>query len=379
MEEIRYPFFVLFGRDRDVLINILTLDYINVDNKTFHKWKETGKNIDIERFISAPTPKLKALETPAVSELKIIVNQYCNLDCLYCYEKNKLPIKMNPKVVEKHLKENTYRSVSLFGGEPLLYFDTFKEIADTVLNAGIKRISTITNGTLITDEMAEFIADKGIDIAVSIDGRKEAHDKMRKDKNRNCTYDKVVAGIRKLQEHGINVTGSVTIADHNANTIGQEIEFLATELGIRNFSLSLYTGNVFSCGSNHDVLIRAYEALIRLGANEGSFSYLLETLISSNPQILGCKTGVVTRTLMPDGRFYGCHVFATFGLQVPSKEFKERTFDKIKECSRCYAAPICGGGCLFEAYVKNGDIYSPGGHCSIKRATMDWAVERFYR
>jgi uncharacterized protein len=375
MDELYYPFFTTRKRDTYLILNVRNLDSIRVGCATFKKWRSGDSNEKIEQFLNKRRPA-KHAKVPTKGRLRLILNQNCNLACRYCYEtccKRKTVIGI--KEISDHLKTNKYYSVGLFGGEPLLYFDLFKQAVEIVHSAGIKRISVITNGTLISDEIAEFIADSKIDPAVSIDGRKSVHDAMRVDKAGRGTYERTFEGIKKLQNNGSDVIASLTISKLNAKTIAKEIEHLAG-LGIKKFSFSLFMGA--DEGLYPNVLANAYDKILEMGLRELNLNELIDVLYRKIPHIRGCSAGAGYQVLSPMGLF-GCHAFATAQIQSPSlQEFRDRTIDKIDACSKCYAAPFCGGGCAYTAYVNNHNILSPGGNCSARKRVMDWAVKRFY-
>lgn len=87
--------------------------------------------------------------------------------------------------------------ILFYGGEPLLNFDMLGYTVEKVEQSGINAFfSIITNGSIMTDTMAEFIKKHHIQITVSLDGNKETNDKLRIDNNGNGTYEKVVSTIK---------------------------------------------------------------------------------------------------------------------------------------------------------------------------------------
>ena len=147
------------------------------------------------------------------------VGAACNLRCKYCYylEKSKLyPHEhnmMDDETLENFIKEYIESQTMpeiLFtwhGGEPMLrpvsYYEKVMELQRKY--AGGRNIdnSLQTNGTLITDEYAEFFHRNGWLIGVSIDGPKEYHDAYRRQANGGPTFDEVMRGIEMLNRHHV--------------------------------------------------------------------------------------------------------------------------------------------------------------------------------
>ena len=116
-----------------------------------------------------------------VTKIFLILGDACNMNCKYCkahLAASKTEVINNhisPKALaflEKTIKE-TPTLVNFYGGEPLLYFDTIKQIIDTLQIPDKDVIwSTMTNGRSITPEMVEYFNDKKVTVNFSWDGAK---------------------------------------------------------------------------------------------------------------------------------------------------------------------------------------------------------------
>jgi sulfatase maturation enzyme AslB (radical SAM superfamily) len=94
------------------------------------------------------------------------------------------------------------------GGEPLLNFEVIKHIvAYAEENKGSHEISynVVTNLTILTDEILDFLVEHKFGISTSIDGSRFVHDLNRPFKDGSGTYAKAVAAIKKIQNRGIRV------------------------------------------------------------------------------------------------------------------------------------------------------------------------------
>lgn len=152
----------------------------------------------------------------------------CNLDCSYCYYLDKAEIyggkepRMNLEDLERYVKtyietcEVPELTFNWHGGEPLVlgldFYRKAVEFEKKYAGGKIVHNTLQTNGTLITDEWAEFLASENFLVGVSIDGPREVHDRYRRDKGGVPTFDRVIAGIRKMYAHGVEYNIMATIS-----------------------------------------------------------------------------------------------------------------------------------------------------------------------
>jgi len=153
---------------------------------------------------------------PRIQLLVVQPTPFCNIDCRYCY----LADRANKSVVARETLENLFTQVFASGwidqelsvvwhaGEPLVLPIAFYRDALTMIDglkpAGLPvKHSFQTNGTLIDDAWCDFIAEADIAVGVSIDGPQRLHDRNRITRSGRGTFDKTVAGIRRLKRHGV--------------------------------------------------------------------------------------------------------------------------------------------------------------------------------
>ncbi len=182
-----------------------------------------------------------------IIEMVVKIASRCNLNCSYCYEYNKGDDSwrqaakfMSPatatllgKRIQEHMEEFSLDTfdIGFHGGEPLLMKpDKIQEIINNIQKEVSTKISFTlqTNGVLIDDDYCELFKKNGISVSVSIDGLKESHDKNRLDHKNEASWDKVVAGIHKLQEKcPDNFVGILAVIDIDSNPI-ETFDFLAS-------------------------------------------------------------------------------------------------------------------------------------------------------
>lgn len=154
--------------------------------------------------------------TPRIELLVVQPTPFCNIDCRYCY----LADRTNKSVVAESTLRNLFSQVFASGwardglsvvwhaGEPMVLHTDFYRCAfaliDSLKPAGLTVTHSFqTNGTLIDDAWCEFIAETHIGIGVSVDGPQRLHDRNRVTRSGRGTFDKTVAGIRRLKQHGV--------------------------------------------------------------------------------------------------------------------------------------------------------------------------------
>ncbi len=175
----------------------------------------------------------------------------CNLDCTYCFFLSKEMLypgsrfRMADDLLEIYLRQLIQahaRSpevvVGWQGGEPTMmgldFFRRSVELAESMRLPGQRLVYTMqTNGTLIDDEWAAFLAEHGFLVGLSIDGPREIHDTYRVNKAGRGSFDKVMDGLAALRRHGVEWNALTTV--HAANQgAGREIyRFLTEECGAR--------------------------------------------------------------------------------------------------------------------------------------------------
>lgn len=172
----------------------------------------------------------------------------CNLGCSYCYFLDKEALypgsrfHMSEEVAEAYVAQtiaaNRTREVSISwqGGEPTLvgvdFYRQAMEVEQKSEKPGQSILNTMqTNGTLLTDEWGEFLAEHGFLVGISIDGPESLHNAYRVDKRGGGSFDKVVRGLRLLQKHGVDYNVLTTVNRINADFPLDVYRFLRDDAG----------------------------------------------------------------------------------------------------------------------------------------------------
>ncbi len=218
---------------------------------------------------------MKVMKTPRSVHLHI--TNRCNLMCKYCSDFKEDIISDLPTDDWLNFFDELNRcavlSAGIGGGEPFLR-DDLKELIKGIIRNRM-RFNIASNGTLITNNMAEFIAstERCDSIQISIDGSyPECHDVFRGD----GSFKRAVTGLRFLQRHNISVGVRVTIHRQNVYDLEGIARFLLEELKLPSFSTNAasYFGR---CRSNSEE--------VQLTIDERS--YAMETLLQLNKKYKG--------------------------------------------------------------------------------------------
>lgn len=157
----------------------------------------------------------------------------CNLDCKYCYflSKERLypdsKFRMSDDLLDTYTRQyieahNTPEVTFAWqGGEPTLmglpFYERAVALQEQYRKPGTRITNTLqTNGVTLDDDWCRFFARHGFLVGVSLDGPRALHDAYRVDKGGAPTFDRVVAGIRLLQKHGVAFNILTTVHAANA-------------------------------------------------------------------------------------------------------------------------------------------------------------------
>ena len=172
----------------------------------------------------------------------------CNLGCSYCFFLDKEALyegdrfRMSDEMLETYIRSliDSHKApqvtVAWQGGEPTLmgldFYRTTIELEERYREPGMTFLNTLqTNGTLLTDDWCEFFAEHDFLIGISIDGPRELHDAYRVTKRGECTFDKLMRGLRLLQKHDVEYNILTTVNRLNGDYPLQVYRFLRDDAG----------------------------------------------------------------------------------------------------------------------------------------------------
>ena len=333
----------------------------------------------------------------AYKALCMNVSHSCNMLCEYCFagkgeyggKESLMPLEIGKKAIDYLIANSNERrnlDVDFFGGEPLINWNTVKEI---VLYAREKekdtekrfRFTLTTNGLLIDDDIIDFTNKHMYNVVLSLDGRRETHDGKRKYPNGEGTYAVVLPNIRRLVESrngkGYYIRGTFT---RDNRDFLDDILHIA-DMGFSEISLEpIVTKKDDTEGFVIDdlpILFDQYENLAIQMINrerEGrgfSFYHFMLDLVNGpclHKRIAGCGVGTEYLAVTPNGELYPCHQFVgneqflmgdvIYGITNVAlyNKFLHTGIHSRSDCESCWARFYCSGGCSANAWNSSGDI-----------------------
>ena len=426
VDELAYDVIALFETERrDAIIEKLWEKYQGTDGVTpdeisecydqIARLKAAGKLFTEDSF--APMAgELKAKTSGVIKALCLHIAHTCNLNCSYCFasqgkyhgDRALMPFEVGKRALDflvEHSGSRHNLEVDFFGGEPLMNFDVVKRLvayARSIEKEKGKhfRFTLTTNGVLIDDDVIDFVNREMSNVVLSLDGRKEVHDRYRVDYAGNGSWEKIVPKFQKLvaSREGKNYYMRGTFTHANPDFL----EDIKTMLNLGFSELSMEPV-VAAAGdpaalteADKAVVMEQYEKLAELmlqrdkdGKPFTFYHYMID--LKGGPciykRISGCGSGTEYMAVTPWGDLYPCHQFVgeeTFKLgdiwngvsnHAIQEEFASCNVYARQECRDCWARLYCSGGCAANAYHATGSVrgvYQQG--CDLFRKRIECAV-----
>ena len=359
---------------------------------------------------------LKRTTAGVVKALCLHVAHTCNLNCAYCFasqgkyhgDRAVMSYEVGKRALDFLIENSGTRhnlEVDFFGGEPLMNFDVVKRLVAYARSVEKKynknfRFTLTTNGVLIDKDVIDFCNAEMSNVVLSLDGRKEIHDRYRVDYAGNGSWERIVPKFQRLVEarQGKNyyMRGTFTHANPDfLKDIQQMLDLGFTELSMEPVVCAPGDPSELT-EADRAVVMEQYEQLAALmlkREREGKpftfYHYMID--LSDGPciykRISGCGSGTEYMAVTPWGDLYPCHQFVgdekyrlgdIWGGVVNTaaqQEFAECNVYARAECRDCWAKLYCSGGCAANAYHATGSvkgIYEPG--CDLFRKRMECAI-----
>lgn len=348
---------------------------------TLYKMKKNGFIKDTKKLYTAE-------EVPNIKGVTLMLIQACNLACEYCFgaegeyaDRGKMQDKVSIDAI-KYLVDNSGETseinVTFFGGEPLLCFELIRKVVEYCKLQEQKynkkfSYNMTTNGTLLNDEINEFIIKNKISTMISIDGDHEQQDAKRYYKSGEGCYNEVIEKTKTLREKRyLSARATITSTNMDMRRVFNHL----SSLGFNSIPMSP-AYNLLSEAEHKQYLIELknlceyFYTLIKKNKIEQARKLrilwkALKRVHVGAGQYTACGAGINGVAIDIHGNIYPCHRF------VSNKEYilgtiyegmlkREEYIGKINlenhsNCQNCYLRLLCGGGCSYENYIETGDI-----------------------
>ena len=351
-----------------------------------------------------------------VKALCLHIAHDCNLACKYCFAEEGeyhgrralMSFEVGKKALDFLVANSGNRvnlEVDFFGGEPLMNWQVVKDLVNygrSIEAANNKkfRFTLTTNGVLLNDEILEFANKEMANVVLSIDGRKEVHDRMRPFRGGQGSYDLIVPKFQKVAEsrNQTNYYVRGTFTHHNLD-FSEDVLHLA-DLGFKQISVepvvaqptddyAITEEDLPKLREEHDKLAAEMIKRRREGRPFNFFHFMID--LEGGPcvakRLSGCGSGTEYLAVTPWGDFYPCHQF------VGNEKFLMGNVDEgitrtdlqdqfkccnvyaKEKCKKCFAKFYCSGGCAANSYNFHGNIndaYDVG--CELERKRVECAI-----
>ena len=427
VDELAYDIIAMFeSESRDTIIRELTEKYRTAEGVTAEEvgecydqiaqLKAAGKLFAPDTF-QPMAGELKARTSGVIKALCLHIAHTCNLNCSYCFasqgkyhgDRALMSYEVGKRALDFLIENSGSRhnlEVDFFGGEPLMNFDVVKQLvayARSIEKQHNKhfRFTLTTNGVLIDDDVIDFANREMSNVVLSLDGRKEVHDRYRVDYAGNGSWEKIVPKFQKLvaARDGKNYYMRGTFTHANPD-FTKDLFHMADDLGFTELSMepvvcapddpaALTPEDIAIVKEQYEILAKDMLRREKEGHPITFYHYMLD--LTGGPcvykRISGCGSGTEYMAVTPWGDLYPCHQFVgdpKYSLgniwdgvtnAAAQEEFRACNAYARPDCAGCWAKLYCSGGCAANAYHATGSIrgvYEAG--CELFRKRIECAI-----
>ncbi|MCP5162151.1 MAG: radical SAM protein [Hahellaceae bacterium] len=332
-------------------------------------------------------------EAMPIHAFSLAIAQKCNLGCTYCYAQQgefggpakNMSLATALQAVDTLVEQTPVGgkfNLAFMGGEPLvnrsvLYAATEHAVQQAKVRGVTPSFSITTNGTLVTEQDADFFEQHGFAVTISLDGIGETHDKLRPTKGGKGSFERIMKNVRPLlsEQRNMQVTARVTVTPQNLGLRAMLDQFLAEGFHSVGFSpmlnapngqgemgrdeLQLMLAEMIDCG-------REFERQTRQGKRYAFANMLnaMREIGKGTHRPYPCGAGAGYMGVSAEGDLFACHRFVDddagamgnleLGIDATQQNdwLKDRHVHQQNPCNQCWAKYLCGGGCHHEVIGK---------------------------
>lgn len=417
VDDVTYKVLAYYnGTNRGMVLANLAKDY---EEAELNEVMDDLDELIAKEVLFAPMDKnykMAIEDRPIIKALCINIAHDCNLRCQYCFAgqggygqwRMLMSFDVARRAVDfliAHSGPREHCELDFFGGEPLMNWHVVQQTIDYVHKQEKKhgkkiKMSLTTNGLLLDKEKVKYLTDNHISLILSLDGRKEMHDRMRPGVHGEGTYDEIVKNLqycvanRKGEEYYVRGTFTRYNMDFTTDVIDMiDKGFLAVSMepvvGEDTADYSIKEEDLPRVKAEYDRLAKLFIAREEEGRPFFFFHFNMD--LWKGPclpkRLRGCGAGHEYLAVVPNGDIYPCHQFVgREGYVIGNvyeglKNFKmmrdfrmNHVFSK-PECVDCWAKFFCSGGCHANNEAFAGDIHKPY-HitCEIQKKRVECAM-----
>lgn len=417
VDDVTYKVLAYYnGTNRGMVLANLAKDY---EEAELNEVMDDLDELIAKEVLFAPMDKnykMAIEDRPIIKALCINIAHDCNLRCQYCFAgqggygqwRMLMSFDVARRAVDfliAHSGPREHCELDFFGGEPLMNWHVVQQTIDYVHKQEKKhgkkiKMSLTTNGLLLDKEKVKYLTDNHISLILSLDGRKEMHDRMRPGVHGEGTYDEIVKNLqycvanRKGEEYYVRGTFTCYNMDFTTDVIdmidkGFPAVSMEPVVGEDTADYSIKEEDLPRVKAEYDRLAKLFIAREEEGRPFFFFHFNMD--LWKGPclpkRLRGCGAGHEYLAVVPNGDIYPCHQFVgREGYVIGNvyeglKNFKmmrdfrmNHVFSK-PECVDCWAKFFCSGGCHANNEAFAGDIHKPF-HitCEIQKKRVECAM-----
>ncbi len=349
-----------------------------------------------------------------------ILTEKCNFRCKYCFIKNQESPDYNSgnmslevaikgldffcrRIAEDPKQFELEKTIVFYGGEPLLNWNVLRillvKIEEYIQKGKLPKktiLNMVTNGSLITNEIAKTLKDFDVQVSISIDGDSFATNSSRIYADGKPAYQDIKRGFLVCKENGMNIGASCTLSEASILDFDTTIKVLLDECQVTNlgFNLMIAGEDKLNDGYNERAakfIIDAFKIFRERGVYEDRIMRKATSFVESKIWPFDCgATGGNQIVIAPDGDIGICHGFLAKRKYFPTnvynddfnisedstyKEWSMRSPLNMPQCQECPALGICGGGCPFQSEIEKGSIWDLDDRfCIHAKMTLEWLI-----
>ncbi|WP_461811672.1 radical SAM protein [Faecalimonas sp.] len=320
------------------------------------------------------------------------LSETCNLKCAHCYQEDHVPVQLSFEKLEIIYKQykrllsklNMKGHINITGGEPLCNPYLFKVLDLIKKDKENISFSILTNGTLITDEIARKIKSYNpYYVQVSLEGGKKTNDAIRG----KGTYKKIAKGIHYLKKYDIYTSISFTASKMNYKEF-PKVVWYGRKHHVNNVWSDRYIPlgdgenreNVLSLNETQEYLKSMYKEKMKLRKQHShtniSMNRALQFLMT-NDFAYGCTAGDSLLTVMENGDLVPCRRMPIYIGNVLREDMyelythnlilQELRIQKVPdECQKCEHSYMCHGGLKCLSYALYNDFHCKDVGCNVQ-------------
>ena len=325
----------------------------------------------------------------------------CNLGCKYCFahegtyntEKDYMSFEVGKAAIDFLISHSGNRhnlEADFFGGEPLMNLDVVKQIVEYA-KAECKKAGKVINFTMTTNcvlldkDTIDWLNKEMFNIVLSIDGRPEVHNRMRRTHNdkdtqalvlKNAKAMRAVRGDKSYYARGTFTANNLDFANDVLYLNDQGFDQISMEpvVADENCDYAIREEHIPQILAEYDRLAEAYLDRRANGKWFNFFHFMID--LKNGPcvtkRLTGCGAGREYVAVSPVGDIYPCHQFVggseeyymgnvltgEFNREIQSKFADIVVYDK-EGCKDCFAKYYCSGGCSANSLNYAGSLLKP--------------------